>query len=527
MIGVRECADVNDRSKAGRSQRTWLTVAAVLLLVVGIFFRFVNIDRKVYWVDEVYTALRVSGYTQREYVREIFNGQEVTVADLQHFQHPDPTQGLDDTLDALKGNAEHAPLYFLLLRFWVQTFGTSVATIRTLSALISLFAFPCLYWLCRELFETPAVSWMALSLLAISPLHVLYAQEARQYSLWTVTVLLSSAALLWALRTKKRHSWVIYSITIALGLYTHLLFALTAIAHTFYVFVVEKFRPTRSLLSYVLAAGAGLLAFVPWMIVVATSINQIQTTTQFLTKKQSLSRLIDGWFLDINRVFLDLQLGSFNFILVLLIACALAYLFYKTPRRVWLLVIALIAVNFLSLAIPDAVWGGMRSLQVRYLIPVYLGFQIALAFLFTYQALSIRKWWQKLCRVSLILLVIGSIVACSRSAQAEVWWNKSLPKSYHYPKAAEIINQVDRPLVISDSNPIGILSFSYLLDNDVRLRLVTQPQKLKPFEDDSPTFLLTPSTPMKVRLKRKFNYELIPALKEDGKVFLWRLQKLP
>ena len=34
----------------------------VVLLVLGIFFRFVNIDRKIYWHDEAYTSLRVAGY---------------------------------------------------------------------------------------------------------------------------------------------------------------------------------------------------------------------------------------------------------------------------------------------------------------------------------------------------------------------------------------------------------------------------------------------------------------------------------
>ncbi len=35
----------------------------VMLLMVGIFFRFFNLDRKVYWHDETFTSLRISGYT--------------------------------------------------------------------------------------------------------------------------------------------------------------------------------------------------------------------------------------------------------------------------------------------------------------------------------------------------------------------------------------------------------------------------------------------------------------------------------
>ncbi|MBE9177770.1 glycosyltransferase family 39 protein [Oculatella sp. LEGE 06141] len=525
MVGVRDKLGGLERQKRLRSRQSWLSYAVVVLLVLGIFFRFVNIDRKVYWVDEVYTSLRSSGHTQRELVRQIFNGQEVTVADLQAYQHLSPDKDWGDTLQALKGNAEHAPLYFLLLRFWMQAFGSSVATVRTLSALFSLLAFPCLYWLCRELFAAPAVKWVAVSLFAISPLHVLYAQEARQYSLWTVMVLLSSATLLWAMRTKTRRSWIAYGVAVALGLYTHLLFALVAIAHALYVLVIEKLRPTRTVLRYLLASGLGALAFMPWVVVVATSMRQIQTTTDFLTRKQSLSRLIDGWFLDINRVFLDLQLGSFNFVLVLVVAIALFALCRHAPRRTWLMVVALMGVNFFALAVPDLALGGMRSMQVRYLIPFYLGIQLALAYGFAYYAVRVGAWWQKLCRVVLVGMIVAGIISCVNSAQAEVWWNKSLPKSSHYPRAADIVNKADRPLLISDSNPIGMLSFSYLTDSDVRFRLVTQPGALKPFDDVGTVYALTPSNQLKARLKNRLNYQMVPVLKKDGKPYLWQLQK--
>jgi uncharacterized membrane protein len=38
-----------------------LRFLVITLLVLGIFFRFVNIDRKIYWGDEVFTSLRISG----------------------------------------------------------------------------------------------------------------------------------------------------------------------------------------------------------------------------------------------------------------------------------------------------------------------------------------------------------------------------------------------------------------------------------------------------------------------------------
>jgi uncharacterized membrane protein len=86
-----------------------------LVLLVGIFFRVYNLDYKVFWVDEAYTALRMSGYTEAEFVQQVFTGEIVTAEALQRYQTPE-NRPFADTLTALKGNAEHAPLYFVLAR---------------------------------------------------------------------------------------------------------------------------------------------------------------------------------------------------------------------------------------------------------------------------------------------------------------------------------------------------------------------------------------------------------------------------
>lgn len=40
----------------------------LIVLIIGIFFRFYNIDKKVYWNDESYTSLMISGYTELVYL---------------------------------------------------------------------------------------------------------------------------------------------------------------------------------------------------------------------------------------------------------------------------------------------------------------------------------------------------------------------------------------------------------------------------------------------------------------------------
>jgi uncharacterized membrane protein len=60
----------------------------IVWLVLGVFFRFVNLDRKIYWHDESYTSLRISGYTLAEVKKQVFDGHEVglgTVANVFKF----------------------------------------------------------------------------------------------------------------------------------------------------------------------------------------------------------------------------------------------------------------------------------------------------------------------------------------------------------------------------------------------------------------------------------------------------------
>ncbi len=64
---------------------TW-QILLVTILVLGLFFRFANIDGKVYWSDETFTSLRVSGYTAEAYTNKIVAGDELGIKEFQNIQ---------------------------------------------------------------------------------------------------------------------------------------------------------------------------------------------------------------------------------------------------------------------------------------------------------------------------------------------------------------------------------------------------------------------------------------------------------
>ena len=78
-----------------------LRLLVLVLLLLGVFFRLVNLDKKYYWYDEAFTSLRSSGYTQTEVLREISSGQLLAAKDLMKYQRPNPTKNFGDTVKSL------------------------------------------------------------------------------------------------------------------------------------------------------------------------------------------------------------------------------------------------------------------------------------------------------------------------------------------------------------------------------------------------------------------------------------------
>jgi uncharacterized membrane protein len=505
-----------------RKHLNWLHVFIAIVLALGIFFRFVHLDRKVYWHDETLTSLRIFGYTETELVQAVFDGEIITAEQLQQFQQPSPEKDLSDTITALAGNAEHPPLYYLMARLWASWFGSSVAAMRSLTAVISVLALPCIYWLCLELFGSAPVGLIAIAVTAISPFHVLYAQEAREYSLWTVTILLSSAVLLRAMRLGNAVSWAFYAVTVALGLYTHLLAVLVSVSHGIYVWL-SKHPFDKALKPYLVASSAGFLSFTPWIIVVVSGFLKIHDITAGSRQNLILSSLIDKWFLNFNRIFLDQEQGSLNILFVILAVYSLYFLCRKTPRSVWLLVISLTGVTAFTLLLPDVVMGGRRSTLMRYVTPCCLGIQLAVSYLIATQLNAKKVYQQRIAKALLAVIITLGLIGNSISAQAEVWWTKSRARSGHYLPVADILNESNRPLLISDADPIALLATSRYLQLDTPMLLVFPPEIPQIPAYNGERFLFDASPKLREVLQAEQGFKLESIYARDEVTHLWEI----
>lgn len=512
----------------------WLRNLVLVLLVLGIFFRFYNLDSKVYWYDETMTSLRISGYTQSEFIAAAYTGETRSVGELLgQYQYPNNGSTLEESFRALAQHPEHSPLYYLLARWWMRALPNSVGVIRLLSAIISLLALPCMFWLSMELFASPLVAWSITAFFAISPFHMLYAQEAREYSLWTVTILLSSASLLWAMRCDKAWVWTIYGLTAALGLYTHPFAGLVSVSHGLYVLIVEGVNFSKRFVAYLLASLFSLVLFAPWLQIV------IQNFDLFLSNTQSVNQDRAGslplfWLLNLSRVFADFNQGPsainpLHYLLAILAIVSVVFLWRRAPLESALFLTLLMGVTGLAILGPDILLGGRRSSITRYAVPCYLGLQMAIAYFLTSQIVSrpitvraktrSRKRWRA---IAITLATLGALSVLVNSHIA-VWWHKSYAKSRRNPDVAAHVNQLDAPILLSDYQPAGrVLSLAHLLEPTVQIQLVEANNQASLPEDGTPLLLYLPSDRLMRFLENRQNITLEPVQFNEEEPWLWQ-----
>jgi uncharacterized membrane protein len=460
----------------------------ITLIILGIFFRFVNLGSKAYWIDETFTSLQVSGYSQSEIKREIQNGHEIDINDIKKYQYPMPNSS-KTPINVMEGlisfEPQHTPLYFVSSRYWLQIFGNSITVIRSLSVLASIISLLLIYIVCIELFKDQLTGYIATALFAISPFFVILAQEARPYSLWTTTILLSSFALLKAQGLQTIKAWFLYALSVTLGLYTFLFTALVILSHAIYIFATEKFqfnKINKNIYSYIIASITGILLFLPWIVILFSSKEKLQNYASLPAK--FLDFLTKGILKNFGLQFLDFGIkkeNSFSSIMAVLFLVFLIFSIYSiyfiisdkqinSKPRVFIL--SLFFVPIIIVLMTDIVNGNQRFLVGRYLIPSFLALQMAIAYFLADRLMfhsQKNRIWQIIIAVVFSLAILSDI-----SFVTATKWPTKEPSNLNFD-VAEIINRSKSPLILSDAFFIKVFSLSYALSPDVKYQLTVEP----------------------------------------------------
>jgi uncharacterized membrane protein len=505
--------------------RQSLLYLTLILLILGLFFRLAYLGEKIFWVDEVSTVLRVSGYTKGEVTAKLLEKQSFTINTLQQYQQVTDDRPLLATIAALKTSPEHTPLYFVITRFWLDLWGSSVVKIRNLSVIFSLLSILALYYLCRELFPSPQVGNIAISLMAISPFYVAYAQEARPYSLWILLIIISSVAFLRVFKYDRPIDWFLYLISSISILYTSLLSVFVTIAHGIHIIISEKFKFSGKLISFLAIVLLAIISFYPWLSVIAENWSNLESNTTWMRESIYPFEILVVWLYSISIIFVEsplyLRLDILMLVrlitdlsLFILTGIAFYRLWQKKEILAFIFILILTLITPLALLSIDLIFSGQASATSRYLIPSQLGILLAISHLFATKIFASFKStiiWQ----VIFICLLTVSISSCIYTLDRSPTYQKDQNKNNL--AISRIIDGSKTPIIITSSeNILDLISLSYSLKTNVKVNLVDQDDRILERLDrlktsESALFLLNPP---------------FSALKEIERLPHWQMQEI-
>jgi len=477
-----------------RSRHAIVYALVVIALIVGTYARVTHIDTKLFFQDEAFTALRVSGHSERAYRAEYFTGAVHASAEIAALMTRDPKTNVGSVVALLAAeDPHHAPLYYVLDRWTIDALGSSIVGYRALSVFFGLLTIAAAYAFGVTALGSRIGGATLAALVAVSPFHVLYAQMAREYALFACIVLVSSTFAIRAITKRRSLDYVAYAVAVALGVYTDPLFALVVVAQALCALVALR-TDRRALATWVVAAIVGAALYAPWAANSLSRHGNIEDQLAWGVTAYPLRALAQKWAFNLGAVFFDAEFAKLALAPIALVAIAIAAIAFayaivrarKTPAIV--LGLALTCVPIATFVTLDALAGSHFATIPRYLYAAWLGVEIVTA------AALVAGFGNARARNYAIgafafVVAAGSASALIDSRYAN-WWSNNDQVAFQL--VAQTVNASADPLVISEAYWHVPLVLAWYLKPSVPLLLFVAP-KLPPIPYHAATFLITPT----------------------------------
>ena len=187
-VGTGERKDAKTQENAVVIQTRRNLVILSVLFILGLALRIFELARKPLWLDEASTYF----LTNQPNVMDVW---------------------------AAAFNDHHAPLHFIVI-WMVKSIGSDEFWLRFPSAIAGALTIIVVFLLAKEL-ANEETGLIAAALIAVSPYHILYSQEARMYGMVVLFVSLAMYTFFRAIRTRSLVDWVCFGSACALAFYTH------------------------------------------------------------------------------------------------------------------------------------------------------------------------------------------------------------------------------------------------------------------------------------------------------------------
>lgn len=151
------------------------------------------------------------------------------------------------------------PLYYLIVHFWVKLFGSSEISLRSISLLFYWLTIYCVFLFIANVMEVHSKrKWIYLLLVALNPIILYYAFEARMYTMFAFFATLSFYSFL-------RKNYKVFFVATVLGLYTHYFMIFVLLGELLFSYLTQARKLTKQEL---LQCIKPFFFFIPWVLFV-------------------------------------------------------------------------------------------------------------------------------------------------------------------------------------------------------------------------------------------------------------------
>ena len=180
-----------------------------------------------------------------------------------------------------------SPLYFFLLRYWMRIFGVSEFALRFLSVIFGIGSVLLIYKLGEMLFSKK-VGLISSLILAVSPFHIFYSQEARHYSLFVFWTLLSMLFFLTILKRKNSgiKLYVYYGIATVLLLYTTLWGIFVVVVQNLFFFLQKITQRKRWIVTQIVIFLIFLIWLIPFFVFLCEQKEYVKACIQWIPRPE-------------------------------------------------------------------------------------------------------------------------------------------------------------------------------------------------------------------------------------------------
>jgi uncharacterized membrane protein len=410
--------------------RACVFCVALVAIVAGAFARVADLDHKLFWQDEAFSMLRITGHDETS-LYGIFDGRLHAANDLLALERLDPKRGFRTTLASLREEPQRGPLFYLAARAWAGAFGDDVVAMRALPALLGIAGIGFAFLLGCRIGGGVLGGAILAALIAVAPIEFHLARQVREYGALADVILASGWLLLRALaRTSRaRVAWIAYAASVLAGLFVSPLFVAILVAHGTVAIVAARTGSRLALLRWVAATAVACVLAAPWYLTSVAAARSHAGDLGWLGGPYSARSFVVKWVFNIGAVFFDSEFARVRYGLVLIPVLALVgFAFVWSLRRVGdpparALVLATMSCTALPLVFLDLVRHTHAESVTRYQMATWSGIDLLVAYVLARTLVAPARGVRYAAAAAFAFLVACGTFSAAFDSRYAIWWD--------------------------------------------------------------------------------------------------------